>query len=200
MLSNADRLECSYGENAWQAPTAFVSTSTNDPLALGRFELLEGASLSYNNLVEVDRQLQTIAHVAAAFDLAGISAQAVAVGTKHGNACGAAVAGTPAVAIQRMLTGDTRAIFGGSVLLGFDVDSEAAETLVSYQSPTRRLLDVVVAAAFTEEAIEVLARKRGKCQAASQGGRHGGGRTPPGRWDLAVARRSVERRRIAIEL
>lgn len=79
---------CAYGENAWQAPAQLVHEPTDDPVAIGRFVQLEGSALSYNNLAELDRQLQTITHIAATFDLAGESS-AMAVGTKHGNACGA---------------------------------------------------------------------------------------------------------------
>jgi phosphoribosylaminoimidazolecarboxamide formyltransferase/IMP cyclohydrolase len=156
---------CAYGENAWQAPAQMVHDETADPLAIGRFELLEGSAPSYNNLIELDRQLQTITHIAAGFDVAGsVPVPAIALGTKHGNACGAAVAGTPVAATELMLTGDTRAIFGGCVMLGFEVDGAVADTLVNHASPTRRLLDVVAAAGFTEEAIELLARKQGKCR------------------------------------
>ena len=163
-MPESDRIECSYGENAWQTPAALVPARTEDPLALGRFELLEGAALSYNNLLEVDRQLQTITHIAAALDVAGDAGQALALGSKHGNACGAAVATAPSLAVQRMLTGDTRAIFGGSVMLSFDVDAHAADLLLGYESPTRRLLDVITAASFTDDAVELLARKHGKCR------------------------------------
>ncbi len=62
MLGGTDRLDCAYGENAWQAPAAFIAAPDDDPLALGCFTLVEGAALSYKNLVEVDRQLQTITH------------------------------------------------------------------------------------------------------------------------------------------
>ena len=74
--------------------------------------------------------------MAAAFD--GRS-RYFAVGSKHGNACGAAAAPTKAEAIQRMLEGDLRAIFGGCVMLGFDVGAEEAELLLNHESPTRRL-------------------------------------------------------------
>src|SRR3954449_2722669 len=152
---------CAYGENAAQAPARLSAAATEDPLALGRFELLEGSAPSFNNLVDVDRQLQTITHMAAAFDGRGLS---LAVGSKHGNACGAAAAQTPADAIRRMLEGDLRAIFGGCVMLGFAVGAEEAELLLNHASPTRRLLDLISAASFTEEAIELLARKAGKCR------------------------------------
>ncbi len=140
-----------------------VHEQIDDPLAIGRFVLIEGSALSYNNLIELDRQLQTITHIAAAFDVDG-NVSAIALGTKHGNACGAAVADTPHVAAQLMLTGDTRAIFGGCVMLSFAVDEQVAAVLIRYASEGRRLFDLVAAASFTDEAIELLARKHGKCR------------------------------------
>jgi phosphoribosylaminoimidazolecarboxamide formyltransferase/IMP cyclohydrolase len=156
--------QCAYGENAWQTPARLVHDETDDLLALGRFELLEGSAPSYNNLVELDRQLQTLTHIAAAFDVAGRGVPAIAVGTKHGNACGAAVAGMPVEATRLMLTGDTRAIFGGCVMLSFAVDEEVADALINHASQGRRLLDTVAGASFSEQAIELLARKQGKCR------------------------------------
>ncbi|MDA0178944.1 hypothetical protein OJ997_01460 [Solirubrobacter phytolaccae] len=152
---------CAYGENAAQAPASLNASESADPLALANFVQVEGAAPSFNNLVDVDRQLQTITHMAAALDGRGL---AFAVGSKHGNACGAAAAATPADAIKRMLEGDLRAIFGGCVMLGFEVGAAEAELLLSHESPTRRLLDLISAASFTEEAIELLARKHGKCR------------------------------------
>lgn len=168
MLADLDeRLACAYGENAAQAPAALLVTDLDDPLALGRFSQVEGAALSYNNLAELDRQLQTITHMAAAFDRpqGGGGVPALALGTKHGNACGAAAAATPADAIRRMLEGDLRAIFGGCVMLGFAVGAEEADLLIGHATEGgRRLLDLVTAASFSEEAVEILARKHGKCR------------------------------------
>jgi phosphoribosylaminoimidazolecarboxamide formyltransferase / IMP cyclohydrolase len=164
MSNLPDPWQCAYGENAWQTPARLVHHETSDPLALGRFELLEGSSPSYNNLVELDRQLQTITHIAAAFDLSGHKDAMIAVGSKHGNPCGAAVASNPVKACELMLTGDTTAIFGGCVMLGFAVDAQVAETLLNHSSEVRRLLDTIAASSFSDEAIELLARKHGKCR------------------------------------
>ena len=163
MTPTPEPWDCAYGENAWQAPARLVHDETDDPLAIGRFRQLEGSPLSFNNLAELDRELQTITHIAAAFDLAG-GVPAIAVGTKHGNPCGAAVAPNPAQATQLMVTGDTRAIFGGCVIFNFTVDDVVAGELINHASEGRRLLDLVVAPAFTEPAIEMLARKQGKCR------------------------------------
>ena len=161
-------LECAYGENAWQAPARFVPAAGDiegdDPLALQRFELVEGSAPSYNNLAEIDRQLQTVTHIAAALDVAGFARAAIACGTKHGNPCGAGVAADPGSALRRMVTGDTRAIFGGVVMVTFPVDRAEAEILSGYETPQPRLLDVVLAPSFSDEAVELLARKRGKCR------------------------------------
>lgn len=165
------RLSCAYGENAAQAPAALLVSDLDDPLALGSFTQVEGAALSYNNLAELDRQLQTITHMAAAFDRseaeadAAAAPRALALGTKHGNACGAAATAATAEAIKKMLDGDPRAIFGGCVMLGFAVGAEEAELLTGHgMDGGRRLLDLVTAASFTDEAIELLARKHGKCR------------------------------------
>ena len=63
------RLVAKYGENAWQAPAALFSTTHPDPLSLDRFQVVAGTAPSYNNLAEIDRELQTITHLAAGNDL-----------------------------------------------------------------------------------------------------------------------------------
>lgn len=157
--------ECAYGENAWQAPARLRHTATGeDPLAVGAFTQLEGAAPSYNNLAELDRQLQTVTHIAAALDVAGVGVGAIALGTKHGNACGAGIGEDLITAVQRMLTGDLRAIFGGCVMVCGAVDESVAEALLGHASEGRRLLDTVAAASFTPEAVDLLARKQGKCR------------------------------------
>lgn len=102
----------------------------------------------------------------------------IAIGAKHGNACGVGVAevglrqnslsptSAEIGAIDKMLVGDLRAIFGGSVMLNFPVDEKIADALIHNQSPegVRRLLDIVAAPSFTPEAIEILSRKKGKCR------------------------------------
>ncbi len=64
-----------------------------------------------------------------------------------------------------MLQGDLRAIFGGSVMLNFNVNEKIAEELIhKYAGEGRRLLDIVAAPSFSPEAIEILSRKKGKCR------------------------------------
>lgn len=150
---------CKYGENAQQTPAHLYSTGTDDPLALDRFVVLEGTPPSYNNLCDLDRLLQTATHIAeglATFKYAHDDAIAVAV--KHGNACGAAAGHSQRRAIEKMMAGDPLAVFGGLVMVNFEIDEGLCSTL------TGKMLDGIVAPAFTEGAVAMLRRKGDKCR------------------------------------
>ena len=155
---------CGYGENGWQTPAALYSTSGSDPLALDKFTLVQGTAPSYNNYCDLDRLLQTITHISAAFEANCWEIPNIAVGGKHGNPCGAAY-GSRKDAIRKMVSGDTRAIFGGLVITNFELTEELAELLLTHDQPSgRRLLDGVIAPSVTDEAKEMLKRKGDKCR------------------------------------
>lgn len=152
-----------YGENPWQTQAGLYANSGGDSLSLAKFEQISGTELSYNNLADIDRLLQTITHICAGFDKNYTEVPAIALGAKHGNVCGVAVAQKPAEAIKRMLDGDPRAIFGGVVMVNFVVEEELANLLISHGiDGGKRLLDVVAAPQFSNEAVEILQRKGGK--------------------------------------
>ena len=109
--------------------------------------------------------MQTMTHTGAGFEKNFSKVPEIAIGAKHGNACGAAFAENEIEAIDKMLQGDLRAIFGGSVMLNFNVDEKIAEELIhKYAGEGRRLLDIVAAPSFSTEAVEILSRKKGKCR------------------------------------
>ncbi|MFH0969364.1 MAG: hypothetical protein V1804_02555 [Patescibacteria group bacterium] len=163
-------IHCKYGENAYQTPADLYKnmSESEDPLALSRFELVAGDSPSYNNLCDLDRLLQTIIHIAATFDVNYRKVPLIAVGVKHGNACGAAIGDHYSYfnVIQKMIMGDPLAIFGGLLMVTFGVDEAGAEEILTYGMPTgeRRLLDGIIAPHFTEGALEMLRRKKDKCR------------------------------------
>jgi phosphoribosylaminoimidazolecarboxamide formyltransferase/IMP cyclohydrolase len=158
-------VESKYGENAWQTPAGLL-IGDNLPLSLYQFKLIAGTAPSYNNMADVDRLLQTITHIAAGFEMNFGKVPKIAVGVKHGNPCGAAVNENPHQAIENMLSGDLRAIFGGVVMVNFTVDEAAAEILLSYEMPEgqRRLLDGIIAPEFSAGAVEMLKRRGDKCR------------------------------------
>ncbi|RJQ46369.1 MAG: hypothetical protein C4534_02765 [Gaiellales bacterium] len=158
-------LQCKYGENGYQTPAALYSSGTGDLLALDRFEVAQGTAPSYNNLCDLDRLLQTATHMAAGFDVNFGEAPFLAVACKHGNPCGASAGSSPRQVVEKAVEGDLRAIFGGLVLLNFDVDEEIAETLMVHKMDEgRRLLDGIIAPGFSQGAVEMLKRKGDKCR------------------------------------
>jgi len=159
-------LECKYGENGYQTPAALYSSGTDDELALDRFEVIQGTAPSYNNLCDLDRLLQTSTHIAAGYEVNTGSVPALAVACKHGNACGASAGDNTGDVARKALEGDLRAVFGGLVLLNFEVDEEIAEILMTHEMPAggRRLLDGIIAPAFSASAVQMLERKGDKCR------------------------------------
>jgi phosphoribosylaminoimidazolecarboxamide formyltransferase/IMP cyclohydrolase len=111
--------------------------------------------------------LQTITHISSGFELNfGKRAPYIAIAVKHGNACGVGLGAKPMDALMKMIDGDVRAIHGGSIFTNFKIDEEEAETLIHYsmKPEARRLLDTVTAPDFSNIAVEILARKKGKCR------------------------------------
>ena len=159
-------IECKYGENGYQVPAGLYSTGSEDPLALDRFEVVQGTAPSYNNLCDLDRLLQTATHIAAGFDVNFGEMPRIAVACKHGNPCGAAVDDNQVITAMLALEGDLRAVFGGLILLNYRVDEDIAEILMTHKMDDggRRLLDGIVAPGFTGKAREKLQRKGDKCR------------------------------------
>lgn len=153
-----------YGENPQQAPAAFYADNRvgADPLGLDQFEHVQGMERSYVNMTDIDRLLQTVTHIAAGFQKNFGSVPSIAVGVKHGNACGAAVGGTAVEAVEKMLLGDTRAIFGGVVMINGEIDEPVAKALMHHamDGDKARLLDGVIGASVTKEALELLSRNK----------------------------------------
>lgn len=158
--------ESCYGENAYQAPS-FVYKENDSPFGPDKFKLLTETPLSYNNFCDRDKILQTITHISAGFELNfNKRPPYIAIAVKHGNACGVGLGTEPMDALRKMIEGDVRAIHGGSVFTNFKIDEEEAEALIHYKmkNESRRLLDTITAPSFTNIAIEILARKKGKCR------------------------------------
>jgi phosphoribosylaminoimidazolecarboxamide formyltransferase/IMP cyclohydrolase len=149
---------CKYGENAWQAPAYLYSNGSHDPLALDKFAVIEGTPPSYNNWVDIDRLLQTATHIASGYVINQGVGTAIAIGVKHGNPCGAAAGPDRLEVLAKMMAGDPLAIFGGLVMTNFEVDKALCESLAG------KMLDGVIAPAFTQGAIAMLRRKGDKCR------------------------------------
>lgn len=153
-----------YGENPWQGNAGlYVKRGNEDPLSIDKLKLIEGIEPSYNNFTDVDRLLQTITHAAASFKKNNGEVPVIALGAKHGNLCGAGFDDDAKKAVQKMLDGDPRAIFGGSIIINIPINLQVAETIMKYKvEKGKRILDIVMAPGVEEEALEILKRKNGK--------------------------------------
>ena len=129
-----------YGENPHQSAHFY-----GDMDAL--FDQLNGKELSYNNLVDVDAAVNLIA------EFKGETAFAI---LKHTNACGVALAPTVKEAYLKAFAADTTSAFGGVLVTNQTVDKAAAEEMHSL------FFEVLIAPAFSEDALEVLMKKKNR--------------------------------------
>lgn len=174
---SSDKLEFSgelvrefpYGENPQQHGAALYDSGSDDPLAISQFEHLAGADPSSNNTNDIDRALLTLTHISAVMQRNGYRGDNgvhIALGVKHGNACGAGVSTHQGTALEKMLEGSLEDIHGGTVMTNFDIGTAGARTLALHEHDTnktpKRLLDVLIAPTVTSEAIARLERKGGK--------------------------------------
>jgi phosphoribosylaminoimidazolecarboxamide formyltransferase / IMP cyclohydrolase len=134
-----------YGENPHQPAARYrrPGTTLDDGLFGVERTPLQGKALSYNNVLDA----------AAASGLGRALRGPGVVIVKHTNPCGAAERSTLLEAWAVALEADPISAFGGVVALTREVDRTAAEALTSI------FLEIVVAPAFSREAMEVLARK-----------------------------------------
>ena len=134
-----------YGENPHQPAARYRRPGST--LADGLFSVerapLQGKTLSYNNVLDA----------AAASALGRALRGPAVVIVKHTNPSGAAERASLLDAWSASLEADPISAFGGVVALTREVDRGVAEALTSI------FLEIVVAPAFTAEALEVLARK-----------------------------------------
>jgi phosphoribosylaminoimidazolecarboxamide formyltransferase/IMP cyclohydrolase len=136
-----------YGENPHQEGAFFeTDDGANDPLALPKFQVLQGKELSYNNYLDMDGALFALSH------LGGEKAACVIV--KHTNPCGAAKKETVAEAYQAAwYEGDPLAAFGGIMAVNREVDGALAEKMI------QNFFEILMASSVTEEAKAVFAKK-----------------------------------------
>jgi len=156
---------CKYGENAYQEASLY-RTESSDPLGLAMFDVLSGDDLSHNNLCDLDRLLNTLTHIAAGLNLncPHEIPYDIAIAVKHGNPCGASVGHDRNQVLCDMVSGDPRAIFGGLIIVNFEIDEECANIIMYHKNNRKtRLLDGIIAPYFTDEAFEILS-KRAKCR------------------------------------
>jgi phosphoribosylaminoimidazolecarboxamide formyltransferase/IMP cyclohydrolase len=131
-----------YGENPHQR-AAFYRDLHPAPGSLVTAKQLQGKELSYNNIADAD----------AAWECVKSFATGACVIIKHANPCGAALGASPLEAYRKAFSTDPTSAFGGIIAFNRTVDADAARAV------SAQFLEVLIAPAYTAEALEVLAAK-----------------------------------------
>jgi len=137
------RQELRYGENPHQAAALYAV----DEPGIRDLEQLHGKELSFNNLLDVDAALAAVA------PWSGSDRAACAI-IKHTTPCGIALGQVPAEAYERALATDRTSAFGSVIAFNAGLDRAAAEAMREV------FVEVVVAPAFRDEALNVLRDKK----------------------------------------
>ncbi|MGA9290549.1 MAG: bifunctional phosphoribosylaminoimidazolecarboxamide formyltransferase/IMP cyclohydrolase [Anaerobacillus sp.] len=132
-----------YGENPHQK-AVFYRKPLYRGASLASAEQLNGKELSYNNINDANAALNIVKE----FE------QPAVVAVKHMNPCGVGTGETISEAYQKAYEADSTSIFGGIVAINREVDEATALKLKEI------FLEIIMAPAFTEEALAVLTKKK----------------------------------------
>jgi phosphoribosylaminoimidazolecarboxamide formyltransferase/IMP cyclohydrolase len=134
--------DLSYGENPHQRAAYYAQVGTRMH-ALSMVRQLGGKELSFNNVLDLN----------AARLLTGEFELPACAIIKHNNPCGVAVGGSVLEAYGAAFACDPLSAFGGIVCVNREIDAPFAQELV------KQFCEVLVAPAYTEAALQILASK-----------------------------------------
>jgi phosphoribosylaminoimidazolecarboxamide formyltransferase/IMP cyclohydrolase len=138
-----------YGENPHQRATMLAIDNTDSDLPLAKAKFLQGKELSYNNLLDSDPAFKCCSEISAL-----APKEAVCVIVKHGTPCGVASHPVLIEALKLAWEADSISAFGGILCFNQEVNAEVAQFL------KERFVEVVIAPAFSNEALQILATKK----------------------------------------
>lgn len=144
LISLTPSIPLRYGENPHQTAFAYTTNfpyTENSSLLLARQH--QGKPLSYNNLIDADAALSCVREFS----------EPACVIVKHTNPCGVAISSQIENAWKFALEADPISAFGGIAAFNQPCDQTLAEQLISI------FLEVVIAPAYTQEALKLLAQK-----------------------------------------
>jgi len=132
-----------YGENPHQA-AAFYREIGADETALANAKQLHGKELSFNNINDTHGALELLRE----FD------EPTVVAVKHSVPCGVGCGETLHQAWQKAYAADPVSIFGGIIAANREIDIAVAAQIAEIY------IEVVIAPSYSDEAIEILMKKK----------------------------------------
>ncbi len=133
-----------YGENPHQQ-AAWYGDLCPAPGSLSGARQHQGKELSYNNIADAD----------AAWECVRQFEETACAIIKHANPCGVAEADAAGAAYDLAFATDPTSAFGGIIAFNREVDAETAGEIIR-----RQFLEVLIAPAYADEALAVLAEKK----------------------------------------
>lgn len=156
-LEHLHGLRC--GENARVRAHFYAQRGGEIPTSLGRWQavgpLTFDKDVSANALNDLERSLGTMLQINMNLRVNGYTDPYISAGSKHANACGAAIGQTPEQALHGMGRGDSRALYGAFVIMNFPLTGERAAIIHEYTP----MISGVAAPEISEEAHEELFRR-----------------------------------------
>lgn len=140
-ISGTNGKELRYGENPDQKGYLYSDGSN---LGIANAEQLQGKELSYNNLQDADGAFEAILE----FD------EPTAVVMKHSTPCGVATADNISEALERAIASDPESAYGSIMSFNRPFDKGCFELI------HKMLVEVVIAPEYTEEALQLLKKKK----------------------------------------
>jgi phosphoribosylaminoimidazolecarboxamide formyltransferase/IMP cyclohydrolase len=131
-----------YGENPQQPAAWYRRTDAHG--GLHDSLILQGKTLSYNNLLDLEAACECVRD----FDLPAVCA------VKHNNPCGVAINANELFAIGNALKADPMSVFGGIVACNFELQAQHAELLNGV------FLECVIAPKISSDAKSIFAKKK----------------------------------------
>jgi phosphoribosylaminoimidazolecarboxamide formyltransferase/IMP cyclohydrolase len=141
-----------YGENPEQAAALYRLSGPDARNSFIDAAQLQGKALSYNNWLDADSAFRAVQDLHRAFP-----GDAAAVIVKHSNPCGAAIGETVEAAFEKAYMSDPVSAFGGIAAFSRPVTVTATKNLV--QRLREIFWEVVIAPAYSPEALEILSAK-----------------------------------------
>ncbi len=132
-----------YGENPHQKAAFYKEIGENSGMLAG-VKQLHGKELSFNNINDTHGALELLKE----FD------EPTVVACKHSNPCGVGSSDNIFDAYIKAYSSDPTSIFGGIVCANREIDKKTAEEM------SKIFLEIILAPSFSEEAIEILTKKK----------------------------------------
>jgi len=141
-----------YGENPHQSATFFKFGNSATQVTLANAEVLQGKALSYNNLLDADAAWKACSD--AFYSVSHIENKVAVAVVKHLNPCGLAVSGNIMRSLELAWAGDPVSAYGSIICFTSTVTEEIAAWF------SKRFVEIIIAPEFTEEALEILGKKK----------------------------------------